>query len=261
MNLSNKYNQLKNMCMNNKSLCISGGSFTFLYFINPLLYKSICCFMSGVGLSIIFVSLFVYKSNKETSEDEYIDTEYEKYLKFVNKDYDRFIDIYKNKQETEFCTTESFLKELNTYEKHSRYDLPFNYNELLIFFYDFGEKNYYYYSKTNVDNKILNSICRTYVIDNKCINIFTDEEEINYMKKEAKIEDISFNKNNRETNIESNIEIKETDTKEYVNIFYNKNKKKVEKLNKNYEVNKYVYKGTINDYNEYYKKKKKLILI
>tara|TARA_Y100000389_G_scaffold204619_1_gene258394 strand:- start:6326 stop:7021 length:696 start_codon:yes stop_codon:yes gene_type:complete len=215
--------------------------------------------MSGIGLSIIFVSLFVYKSNKEeTPEDEYIDTEYEKYLKFVNKDYDRFIGIYKNKQEAEFCTTESFLKELNIYEKHRHYDLPFNYNELLIFFYDYGEKKYYYYSKTNVDNKILNSICRSYVIDNNCINIFTDEEEIDYMKKEAKIEDISLNNTNEEpkSETESNIEIKETDTKEYVNIFYNKNKKKVEKINKNYEVNKYIYKGTISDYNEKYKEKK-----
>ena len=249
-------NNLKNFLFKHKITC-SSGSLLCLYIANRSLCTLVASLISGFGLSILFVSIFVYKKN-EINEDEYVDTEYIKYLKFINKDYDTFIDIYENNKEDEFYSSESFLKNLNNVANHKTYDLPLDYNKMIIFFYNFEESSYYYYSKCNVDNKILNSICRTYVIENKCLNIFMEEEEIKYIKNECKMpEDVSSNIEDISSNTEDissncKIELKETESKEYINVFYNKNKKKIKKLKPDYKTNKYIYKGTIDEYNKKY---------
>lgn len=242
-------NNLKKFLLKHKITCSSGSLFG-LYIVNPPLCRLVTSLISGVGLSILFVSIFVYKKD-QFDEDEDIDTEYIKYLKFINKDYDTFIDIYENNKEDELYSSESFLKILNNVENHKTYDLPLDYNKTIIFFYNFEESSYYYYSKCNVDNKILNSICRSYVIENKCLNIFMEEEEIKYIKNQCKIsEDISLN--TEDISLNCKIELKETESKEYINVFYNKNKKKIKKLKADYKTNKYIYKGTIDEYNKKY---------
>ena len=43
---------------------------------------------------------FIYEKEEDSEEEDIIETEQEKYLKFINKDYETFIDIYKEKRKT-----------------------------------------------------------------------------------------------------------------------------------------------------------------
>ena len=167
----------------------------------------------------LFRNPYSFEYDEEDEEDEEY-TEYEKYNKYINNNYEEFRTIlnddnslvnYKN-------TNKIFIKSLKEKESHFTVDLPYVHNDKLILFYDNDIPGYIYYTKSDVDYKILNSVCRNYVITNKCINLFTDDEELKYMKTN---DDSSLN------NVvpDENIDEKEEEPG-FVNIFYSKKKKK-----------------------------------
>ena len=208
--------------------------------------------VAGISISSCLISYFVYKKDIEIDEDEIIETEQEKLANFINNDYDLFIDIYKNKTEDYFTNkSNKFIIGLKDVSNHEIYDLPHSYNDQLIFFYDNDSDRFHYYCKSDVSYKILNSVCRSYTIANKCIQLFQDEEEINYMQGEAINDaDISFTTVSTDTDKEDDDE-SEDESSGYINIFYNKNSKKNKKKNKvvpQLKTNKFIYKGTLDEY-------------
>ena len=220
--------------------------------------------VSGISFSAWVISCFTYENENEHEEIEIIETEYEKYLNFINKDYELFIDIYKNEKEDYFTNeSESFISELKDSDNHETCELPYSYNPTLMFYYDGDSKSFHYYSQSDVSYKVLNSACRTYTIGKKCIQLFQDEEEIQYMKGQACDDaDVSFSNVSHDTassnslsSAASNAEPEENEEEEsngFVNIFYNRRSKKgrSRKLEKTQQIksNRFVYKGTIDEY-------------
>jgi len=262
-----------------KILCCSSWSLLGIYSITQLKYiipfiARITCgtaiIVSGISISAWFISLFVY--DKEEEEMAIIEKEYEKNLNFINNDYDLFINIYKNKSEEYFTNeSKSFISELKEIKNHENYELPYSYNPKMIFYYDDDSQSFHYYCQSDVSCKVLNSVCRTYTIGKKCIQLFQDEEEINYMKGQAiAIDniDVSFlnvpseitSSNSINSTVSStNADEKEEESNGFINVFYDKKSKiKQSKMNKNPELstNKFIYKGTIEEYSKIFAKTK-----
>ena len=256
-----------------KIVCYSGWSLLGVYsttqlkYIIPFVSKLICgtaIVVGGLSLSTWIVSYFVYK--QEEDEEVIIESEHEKYLNFINNDYDLFIDIYKNKSEKYFTNdTKTFVSDLKLAENHETYELPYSYNDKLIFYYDDDSQSFHYYCRSDVSCKILNSACRTYTIGKKCIQLFQDEEEINYMQGEASGSiDVSYANIETESMLsESNPtspsgESEEEESNGFVNIFYSKKSTRKEKSNivLPKKTNKFLYKGSINEYERFFFKKK-----
>ena len=260
-----------------KIVCCSGWSLIGIYsttqlkYIIPFVSKLICgtaVVVSGLSLSTWIVSYFVYK--REDDEVVIIETEHEKYLNFINNDYDLFIDIYKNKSEKYFTNdTKTFVSDLKLVENHETYELPYSYNDKLIFYYDQDSQSFHYYCQSDVSCKILNSACRTYTIGKKCIQLFQDEEEIQYMQGEAAgTIDVSFANIETESMIsESNTtspsgESEEEESSGFVNIFYSKKSKSAGKGKGKSNIippkktNKFLYKGSIDEYKRSFLEKK-----
>lgn len=258
-------------------LCVC--SIAQLNYITPVATRLACAsavILSGVSISALIVSIFIYNRKEEGGEEEteIIESEHEIFLNFINNDYDLFIDIYKNKTEDFFINeSESFIGELKNVDKHKTYDLPYSYNPTLIFYYDDNSQSFHYYCQSDVSCKILNSVCRTYTIGNKCIQLFQDDEEIKYMKGVAAEErDISFSdteiddgnvdaaSSNSATPIVPTNESEENEeTNGFVNIFYSKKgKTRTDKLNdeQQYNTNKFFYKGSLDEYKKIFLKNK-----
>tara|TARA_Y100000389_G_scaffold191863_1_gene218657 strand:- start:836 stop:1789 length:954 start_codon:yes stop_codon:yes gene_type:complete len=264
-----------------KIVCCSGWSILGVYsttqlkYIIPYILKFVygaAIVTGGVTISVWVISSFIYK--KEDEDIVIVESENDKYINFINKDYDLFIDIFKNNTEYYFTNkNEKYIEDLKNVENHESYELPYSYNPKMIFYYDFKHEEFHYYCNSDVSSKILNSACRTYTITKKCINLFNDEEEIVYMKKEAQgIIDVSFSnveveENDEDSDAEKSISCNSMTSSEekeesggFVNIFYNKKNKNKDSLSKNKEeelkTNKYIYKGNIEEYNSIFLKKK-----
>lgn len=214
--------------------------------------------IGSVGTSIWIVSYFLYnRQPDEESEEE--ESDYEKYITFINKDYDTFIEIYKSNTEKEYCTaTTSEIANLRNKENHQSFSLPYSYNPEMKFYYDDKADYYYYYSQSDVNSKILNSVCRSYTLMNKCIHLFKDDEEISYMKKEAEHRDEGVIKEEPSPVLHDVCTDNESDTEEspegFINVFYKKKNKRKDaiKLQSKQLTNNFLYKGTLLDYEKEY---------
>lgn len=257
-----------------KIMCCSGWSLLGIYssiqikYIIPVITKLICggvIIVGGMTISAWLISYFIYEKEEEDIEEDIIETEQEKYMKFINNDYETFIDIYKEKKDDCFTNkTKQFIDELKEYENHEKYVLPYSYNPSIIFYYDGESQSFYYFCQSDVNGKILNSVCRTYTVTKKCIQLFQDDEEIKYMRKEAENcenhsePDISGNDLVLSSSVVSDDSLCLTDEKEeesggFVNIFYKKKKNaKRAKENKDepLKTNKFIYKGTLDEYDK-----------
>ena len=253
---------------------ISSPLILFYYYKELLLTLFlISIFGSSIIISSIIISqsLTIKSNNLEDDEEEekYKKTEHYQYIDFINNDYVKMQDIYKNDIELKTNyenNDENFLNSLMQKENHYHIKLPFINNEIYLY-YNNNNKYYEYYTKIgDINYKVLNSICRTYVLNNKCLNIFTDEEEIEYIKSLNKCrtnsyDDLGCNKeenenekneekeeNENEEN-EENEEKEEKEEKEEVkSIFYKKKQKNKNKEEKEYIKNKFINKGNLTDY-------------
>lgn len=221
----------------------------------------------GVGFSLCVVSYIMYNSDvgdEDDGEDEG-DTEYEKYIDFINNGYDEFIDIYKNKSEEQYSSaTDEYIQHLKDEENHKRFVLPFSYNSEMMFFYDYENKIFNYYCQSDVNSKVLNSACRLYTMNNNCIHLFQDDEEIEYMKNQAiSLLDGDMSGAQPEDGVDddTNDDDKSTEFSDgeestgFVSIFYRKKTKAESRstLDPEIRTNKFFYKGTMDDYNNIYK--------
>lgn len=261
-----------------KIMCCGGWSLLGIYstsqlkYIVPVVVKfayGSVIIVGGVSLSAWVISYFIYK--KENEEIEIVETEYEKYLNFINKDYEMFIDIYKNEKEDYFTNdSETFVSELKNISNHETYQLPYSYNPTLMFYYDSDSSSFHYYCQSDVSCKVLNSACRTYTMSKKCIQLFHDEEEIQYMKGQASdVVDVSFSNVQAESSSSMSLsstvstaepEEKEEESNGFVNIFYSKKSKKEKAKKANLPIlktNKFVYKGTLDEYKKQFLNNKK----
>ena len=259
----------------NVLLFICGTHFSFLVYSN--FYTILKCLyvmilISG-GLGIGFVVTAYSMNNKYLKEE--IPEEYSqemKYDMFLNNEYEEFKEIFndeemkKNEYEN---NNEEFLKKLTDVSYHFEKEIPLEYNNKVIMYYNHDEEAYHYYAKSgDINYKILNSLCRSYVLENKCINLFNDDEEISYIKDLIKkekeneeqeknsYEDLSELNNEEEEN--SQQEDEEEEKEEKRGLFYFGSSKKQEKNKKVIEnrINKFIHKGNLIDYENKYNKKK-----
>ena len=216
-------------------------------------------FTGGTVMAVLVVSKSLLRNPRyleccDSEDEKYSEyeeySEYEKYNEYINNYYEEFRTIFNDEKSLVNYKNENkkFIKSLKDKDNHLTVDLPYSHNDKLIMFYDSDIPGYIYYTKTDVDYKILNSVCRNYVLTNKCINLFTDDEELEYIKK---THDLSLNDNVTD---EKNIEEKEEEETGFISIFYSKKKNK--KVLKIIECNKFIYRGNLLEYEKIYNKDK-----
>ena len=257
------------------------GCFTkfIIYNFNFLvwLFFGISCSYGGFMISYFSTKSFfmfykflqekIQQDETEKEEEEKEEDFQEKYNLFLIKNKDKLKEILENNivKENEYTINlEDDLKKLKDIQNHQRYDLPFQYNKELIIFYDFESKTFHYYTKnSNIQYEVLNSICRSYVLDNKCVNLFQDQKElIEMIGEEYEKEEEEEEKNEKEEEEENE---KEEPVNNFINIFYKKKtrvdvekekqKKNLEKNKKEKTINKFIYKGNMEDYKYLFLKK------
>lgn len=244
---------------------------SIIFTLFKLLYVS-SLYTIGVCGSCVVVSFLLSKN--ELSEDEIKeDAEYHnslsyKYGKFVNKHYDVFENIYNDETmlENEYTNeNKDFLEGLKDKDKHCIFDIPIEKNSKLIMFYHFGDEAFHYYTQnSDVLYIVLNACCRDYVYKFNCLNLFEDEEEIEFIKSQneskSEIEDILDSYENISEDENEDKKSSDTENEEKTkskSLFYNKNEKKEkkEKNEINKKINKFIRKGNLSDYELEFKEK------
>lgn len=237
------------------------------YTIINLLYVMLLI-SSGFGIGFVITAYFMkYKNIEEETREEY--SQEIKYDLFLNNEYETMKEIFKNEEmmKNEYeNSNEGFIKSLTDVSYHFESEIPLEYNNKVVMFYNKEEDAYHYYSKNgDINYKLLNSVCRSYVINYKCLNLFNDDEEIKYIKELIKEETEEQDKNSYEDLSElsnKDEEDKKQEDEEEVEekrggLFYFGSNKKQEKKKKVVEkrINKFIHKGNLIDYENKYKKK------
>lgn len=240
---------------------------------------------------------YVMKRFTEDLEDEKkMKEEFDfKYNEFLNDKYEEFITILNDEillKETYHNNDKTFIEGLKNKENHYTMDLPYEENNKVIMFYDQNEDAFLYYStRSSYQYKVCNAICRNYVYDNSCVNLFVDEEELHYLKSTqdydteqnelpeetesiltGSFDDLSnaekddngykedtTDEDKNDEKDKKNEEEKKEEKEEKKSVFYTKKKNdnsKIKEQTKNYVSNKFIYKGNLSDYDLVYNKKK-----
>lgn len=197
-----------------------GGLFAFGYTTNKILIISYEHFVSS-------------KTIEEESDD---------YDIFLNKEYDTLMDIYENEQEEEYTNKdETFIKELCHTRNHFKSDLPFDYNKEIILFYNHDDESYHYFTQHgDVNYNVLNSVCRSYVLKHKCLNLFNDEIDWKMIHQKSSEEEEEEEEKETSSGISS--------------LFYKKKTKTTKKTKPETKtINKFIYKGSLDEYDKLYK--------
>lgn len=242
--------------------------------------------LSGsLGLSMFIISQSISPRSKKLQEEdcEEEDTEYIIYTNFLNNKYEDYASCLNDNDY--LMTSEEEQVKLKDKENHMQVTLPFQNKNNVNFYYDKSDEMFHYYTKTSLDYKVLNSLCRTYVLEKKCMNLFVDEEELEYIstlvEEETQLEtrceesnesgvethnyeDLSNNTDsdekdkieNDETEAEEKEE-KETEEEE-TSVFYKKKLQKdtIKKENVEKKKNRFIHDGNITDYDTKFNKKK-----
>ena len=264
--------------------CIGVGHTVYYIYMNIYdILKFIYILFAGLSIclstfSITCMLLDKYEQKNELEEEEELSEE-EKLDLFIHKDYDELKEIFKNPEmkENEYENhNESYINCLSNVENHFTSDLPYEYSNTIKMFYNSKDNCYYYYSKSSdIQYKVLNSVCRSYVLNKKCLHLFRDDEDlkrIQMMVEESESEDVSDYENISEEEEEEEEEGKEEETEQekqeetgggFLALFYSKGsvQKKKEELKKMNEkqINKFIHKGNLLDYEKEYVKSNKTI--
>jgi hypothetical protein len=207
----------------------------------------------GISMLIVSHSLSPNKKNDVIAEDEK-EEEYTVYTNFLNNDYESYAkylndDSYVMKDNEE-------LEKLKDKNNHMEMTLPFQQKNTVKFYYDHSDEKFHYYTKSSLDYKVLNSLCRSYVLKNKCTNVFVDEDELEYISSIVE-EVISHNSDtNKEDETHSYEELSDDDEEEdkqeeeESNIFYKKKSKKdsIKKELVEKKQNIFIHDGNLSDY-------------
>ena len=172
---------------------------------------------------------------------------------FLEKDYDKLKTIYDNTNDDILYEDyenkdETFVKELKDREYHFKSELPFTYNKEITMYYDKESESFHYFTKnSDIQYKVLNSVCRSYVLEKKCVNLFTDTLELERMNPVDNGTKDDFEK------VEPGEE-EEEEKQPSFSLFVRKKVSSKNKPNpeKSKTVNKFIYKGNAQDYDVYY---------
>ena len=199
---------------------------------------------------------FLLKSDELEKKD--------KITEFVEKDYNLLKSIYSDEEsmKNEYINEDDcFLNELKNLNYHLRITLPFEYNKELIMFFNNENKSFDYYStNSDVHYKFLNSVCISYVLEHKCLNIYTDEKYIKELKlTEDEDEDEDEDKEYEKIKNASDSD-EEDKNKDFSSLFYikktRKEKEKKKEIKNSMNINKFIYKGNLEEYSKLYLKDK-----
>ncbi len=261
--------------------CIGVGHTAYYIYMNIydilkfvyILVAILSSILSGVSITTMFLDKYIQTNILEEEEEEELSEE-EKLNLFIDKDYDELKEIFKNPEmkENEYENhNESYINCLSNIENHFTSDLPYEYSNTIKMFYNSKDNCYYYYSKSSdIQYKVLNSVCRSYVLNKRCLNLFTDDEDIKQIQTmiEEEYENISEEEEESEEEEAQEEEAVEEEKQEETGgglfgLFYSKGKvqKKKEQLNKMNEkqINKFIHKGNLLDYEKEYVKSNKNI--
>ena len=212
-------------------------------------------------ITTLGLQIYIYAKDIEEKEEDKDLSDYDVYINFINNHYEIFKSYFNNtlEDDNKYNMDDSeYLTSLKEKVNHFKTNLPFEYNDKIIFFYDSENEHFNYYTQTaDVTYKVLNSVCREYLIQYKCLQLYKDDDNIKYIKKLIKKDENSDYETSESEEEEEKKETEETD-EGFLSIFHVKkkdNKKVIKNKNKNKRINKYIYKGNFNEYNNIYKDK------
>lgn len=209
---------------------LATGAFGVAYASTITLYKT----------SEIYKSLFNDEDDEEVSPmDEFLMREYDNFESIYHEGQTK-IQEYENKDRT-------YIEALKNEEHHFTSDLPFEYNDKLIMYYDAKDEGFHYFTKSgDIQYKILNSVCRSYVLEHKCLNLFTDTLDL---KEVGAIEE---DEEKEEDYQEVSKDACEEEENTLMNALFYKKKSKIdkekEKPKETKSINKFMYKGNLQEY-------------
>lgn len=234
----------------------------FDFICSTLYYTLYGAALTTGAFGIGYVStVTLYKASeicKSLFNDEDDDEEVSPIDEFLMKEYDVFESIYEEGQSKiqEYENMDSvYIESLKNEANHFTSDLPFEYNNKLIMYYDAKDEGFHYFTKScDIQYKILNSVCRSYVLENKCLNLFTDtldlkevgaiEEDQDEAEAEAEDQDEDYQEVSKDT-------CEEEENTMMNSLFYRKKSKvdkEKEKPKETKSINKFMYKGNLQEY-------------
>ena len=252
-----------------------------LYMIGKVFMTFALSIFAGFS-AVSYINYFTGKGNKNVMKQLAEDLEDEKknkeefdfkYNEFLNDKYEEFIIILNDEillKETFHNDEKSFVEGLKKKDNHYILNLPYEENNKVVMFYDYEEDAFLYYStRSSYQYKVCNAICRNYVYDNSCVNLFVDEEEIHYLKstQDCATTEERDETEEKESNVNgsfddlSNVNTEEDTSKqeEKKSVFYTKNKQNNDDTKdemRDYVSNKFIHKGNMSDYDLMYNKTK-----
>lgn len=218
---------------------LSDEKFVYDNYLNNCFNVLIVFFVTSTSLlfSVLIVSICVYeKMINEFAEKYNANKEYYEYDTYFFEYLDEFNELNNIKIEDDYLN-DSYLNSLEykyVKQKTPKGDVLMNYNNTNSSF------DYYCKKSNTIDFLYLDVVARIFVVKYNCKNIYID----NYDNYEL-IKDYYNNLNNSSSSVD---ELKEN------TIFYNKvNTKNKPKQSIEYVSNKYKYRGTFDDFNNYCK--------
>ena len=227
----------------------------------------------------------------EKEEKEYLESFEYKYDDFLLSQIEEMSDLYKNMNDN--CLDPEYtmedrndLEQLKEKSQHMTIDLPFEKNTKLIMYYDREEEAFVYYTERgDVLYNVLNACCRQYVMEKKCVNLFKDEDDIDFFtnkEEQDETEDKVDETEEKETkprqsrsasdqDIADNYEVlegkgdEEEDKKEEPKSLFKtkktkedktKEEKKEEQEKNQKGINKFIHRGNLEEYKEATREKK-----
>jgi hypothetical protein len=223
--------------------------------------------VGGIGYGANLAVWWMYQNVPNLQDD--VSEEMNDFFRFVENDYDTIMDIYSNGKMKEYETTDS--KVLMNTENHYKSSLPFEYNTEIIMMYSKEDEAFHYFTKnSNIQYNILNSVCRSYVVEHRCLHLFQDEADLARFASvfdDSEQEEEEKNKKNEETEETEETEESgkpediedETKSARSFSLFYMKKTKKTEikkEPMQEKKINKFIYKGNFQEYEYLFNKEK-----
>lgn len=198
-----------------------------------------------VSIQTLYKASEIYRSLFNDEDD---DEDVSPIDEFLMKEYDVFESIYEEGQSKiqEYENMDSvYIESLKNEANHFTSDLPFEYNNKLIMYYDAKDEGFHYFTKScDIQYKILNSVCRSYVLENKCLNLFTDTLDLKEVGAIEEDQDEDYQ--------EVSKDICEEEENTMMNSLFYRKKSKVdkekEKPKETKSINKFMYKGNLQEY-------------
>lgn len=212
---------------------------------------SILC--SGLGILLLGATVFMGQNKQEAEPEE------SEYNIFIKKHYHTMKDIMKDPdiQQGDYeQKSEAYIASLKEVAQHYEVLLPFLYNSKVIMFYHEDEKSFHYYiQRGDVNYPVLNTICREYVIEKRCFQLFQDDHDLKYIQQLIKDEDGDYEHVDTQEEESGEEEEEENDEKEEEkstqnSIFYFKKfeQKEKKRVKQDKVIHSFIRKGNLEDY-------------